>query len=579
MLVSKQIFIHLIVLCLVAQFTASCGSRPKFTPEQPYWVDDDRVSYSEPDSRDLSLIWFTADRTAFQQALELADLERDFRILFGSRKEAQNVNSFDEIPNSSWFTNRHGLTEMTPDEVLRGIALTDGPDTSGSWILSRPKVGGATPGFWITDSRGDIYIIKFDPAENPEMATAAAAMGSRYFHACGYNVPQETIVYWNPERVIVEDGLTYKDSNGIQQPFTRGNFNEIVNNTRRTASGLIRSSASLLIPNSKGPFSYRGRRKDDPNDWLSHQDRRELRGLRVIGSWINHYDLKDHNTLDAFIETAPGMGYMKHYLIDFGSAFGSDGNKVKHPRKGYANWFDLRDVLVTTFTLGFKRWGWEKSKPYQYPSIGYFESEIFQPEKFDPIVPNPAFENLTGRDAFWGAKIVMAFRDAHIRALIAAGEFSNPDAADYLFQTLKIRRDKIGRHWFSKVNPLDKFALSEGDDTLAITFVDLALAYNLADNAATTYRYRVLMDHNRNTEYRILSEPRIALPKSVVENTGVETVSVNSEQSDASLLEIQIQTSRDGSWTKRISLWVMYVPRASGGQVGRFKLVGIQRKS
>ena len=28
---------------------------------------------------------------------------------------------------------------------------------------------------------------KFDPPGNPEMATAAAAMGSRYLHACGYN--------------------------------------------------------------------------------------------------------------------------------------------------------------------------------------------------------------------------------------------------------------------------------------------------------------------------------------------------------------------------------------------------------
>ncbi len=567
---------------LTAYLAASCGSRPEFTPEQPYWVDDDRVSFSEPDSRNPSLVWNAADRAAFQQALELADLERDFRIILGARKEAYNINSFDEIPNSTWFTNRHGLTEMTPEEILRGIALTSGPDTSGPWVLSRPKVGGATPGFWITDSRGDTYIIKFDPPENPEMATAAATMGSRYFYACGYNVPQETIVKWNPEKMVIEDGLTYKDSDGIRQPFTRQVFDDILKDTHRSENGQIRSSASLLIPNAKGPFSYKGRRKDDPNDWCPHQDRRELRALYVIGSWINHYDLKDHNTLDAFIETSPGKGYLKHHLLDFGSTFGSDGNGAKHPRKGYANWFDLRDILVTTLTLGIKRWGWEKSEPARYPSIGYFESEIFKPNKFDPIVPNPAFENLTDRDAFWGAKIVMGFRDEHIRALIASGEYSNPDAAEYLFETLRIRRDKIGRHWFSKVNPLDKFDLSLNDDTLVIKFADLSFVYGLADNASTTYRYRVLTDHHKNTEYRVLSEPKILLPVAELK-VGLEVISVASEQRipARSLAEIQIQTNRGVDWGKRISLWMIQTSETAGGQTnsGNYKLVGIQRKS
>lgn len=574
MVMRNQFYAHMFGLLLTALLVSSCGSRPKFTPEQPYWVDDDRVSISEPDSRDPSLIWTSVDRSAFQQALELVDLERDFRILFDARKEAANINSLDEVPNSSWFTNRHGLTVMTPEEIIQGIAITDGPDTSAPWILSRPKVGGTTPGFWVTDSRGDIYIIKFDPPDNPEMATAATAMASRYLYACGYNVPQETIVYWRPEQVEIEAGLTFKDSHGIKQPFTRKVFEEILKDAHRTQAEFIRSSASLLIPNAKGPFSYKGRRSDDPNDWCSHQDRRELRALYVIGSWINHYDLKDHNTLDAFVETSPGMGYLKHHLLDFGSTFGSDGNVAKHPRKGYANWFDLRDVLVSTFSLGFKRWGWEKSKPYQYPSIGYFESEIFQPGKFDPIVPNPAFENLTDRDAFWGAKIVMAFRDEHIRALISAGEYSNPDAAEYLFKTLKIRRDKIGRHWFSKVNPLDKFVLSMNDDELTVAFEDLALNYSLVDEGVTTYRYRVFVNRQKQADYRALSEPRIPLPESILE-------SAESEASAQSLVEIQIQTNRGAGWSKRISLWVMRAFQLTGeaGKTANYKLVGIQRKS
>ena len=101
MVMRNQFYAHMFGLLLTALLVSSCGSRPKFNPEQPYWVDDDRVSISEPDSRDPSLIWTSVDRSAFQQALELVDLERDFRILFDARKEAANINSLDEVPNSS----------------------------------------------------------------------------------------------------------------------------------------------------------------------------------------------------------------------------------------------------------------------------------------------------------------------------------------------------------------------------------------------------------------------------------------------------------------------------------------------
>ena len=83
--------------------------------------------------------------------------------------------------------------------------------------------------------------------------------------------------------------------------------------------------------------------------------------------------------------------------------------------------FDLRDVGVSALTLGLKSWGWESHKPYQYPSVGYFESEIFHPAKFNPISPNPAFEQMTLQDAYWGAKVVMAFSDDDLKALVEAG--------------------------------------------------------------------------------------------------------------------------------------------------------------
>ncbi|MDH4032264.1 MAG: hypothetical protein OEV80_00525 [candidate division Zixibacteria bacterium] len=272
---------------------ASCGSHPRIDPEGPFWVDDDRRNIDEPEFREPDLSWTTIDRTVFDPGLELLDLERSARILTGHRKRAVNINSFDEVPNSSWFTNRHGFERMSTEQIRTGPARTAGPDTTGVWTVFRPKVGGQTPGFWIEDARGDQYIIKFDPHGFPQLGTGAAAVVSRYFHACGYNVAQETIVYWRPEMLRIKEGATIKNAAGKKRPFLQEDLDEILAEVHHEPDGRIRSLASLSLGNVKGPFSYSGRRKDDPNDWCRHEDRRELRGLYVIGSLVNHYDLKD----------------------------------------------------------------------------------------------------------------------------------------------------------------------------------------------------------------------------------------------------------------------------------------------
>jgi hypothetical protein len=46
-------------------------------------------------------------------------------------------------------------------------------------------------------------------------------------------------------------------------------------------------------------------------------------------------------------------------------------------------------------------------------------------------------------DRRWGARIVAGFTDAHIRAAVAMGHYSDPCAAAYIVQTLIDRRDKI----------------------------------------------------------------------------------------------------------------------------------------
>jgi hypothetical protein len=536
-----------------------CGSnKVNIRPDQPYRLDADTIAVAEMDSRSPLMAWQTVDRMLFMQAEQVLDLRRGFGTFWGSPVEAKNINRFDEVPDCVWFTNRIGMYSLSPDDVRLGPAVTPGPDTTGPWEVFRPKVEGQTVGFWIQDLRGDQYIIKFDPAGYPEMATAAAAMGSRFLYACGYNVPQETIVYFRPEWLTVREGASIKDASGRARTLEQRDIDSILTKVHVEPDGRIRALASLSLGkfgSIKGPFCYDGRRKDDPNDWCPHEDRRELRALYVPASLINHYDTKDQNTLDVFIETSEGQGYLRHYLIDFGSTFGSDGSRPKHPRKGYANGFDLKDVLISVVTLGLKTWAWQNQGPVIYPEIGRFESGVFEPQKFDPIVPNPAFDNMTARDGYWGAKIVMGFSDEHLRALVDAGQYSNPDAAAYLLDQLMIRRDKIGRYWFGRVNPLDYFVQTGDSESVELAFVDLAVHYGFqpADHSRYDYAITYRGDRLRSGE---MTDPVLTLPGvdlDVLRTSFVPGLDENH------LYSVDIRTHREnGGWSKPTRVWLWY---------------------
>ena len=82
---------------------------------------------------------------------------------------------------------------------------------------------------------------------------------------------------------------------------------------------------------------------------------------------------------------------------------------------------------------------------------------------------------MTDRDGYWGAKIVASFSDAQIAAAVEAALYEDPRASEFLVQNLIVRRDKIARHWFGRVAPLDFFSTQAG----ALRFHDLAVDIGL----------------------------------------------------------------------------------------------------
>ena len=59
---------------------------------------------------------------------------------------AQNVNTIDEVPDSSWFTNRAGSFSLTDVDVARGPDTTTGP-APGRWTVVSGK-SEVRPGFY-----------------------------------------------------------------------------------------------------------------------------------------------------------------------------------------------------------------------------------------------------------------------------------------------------------------------------------------------------------------------------------------------------------------------------------------------
>src|SRR6187549_2018217 len=66
---------------------------------------------------------------------------------------AKNINTIDEVPDSSWFTNRILGQALSIDDAVRGPIAGPGP-APGTWTVIRAKTEGNAPGFTVRDSAG-----------------------------------------------------------------------------------------------------------------------------------------------------------------------------------------------------------------------------------------------------------------------------------------------------------------------------------------------------------------------------------------------------------------------------------------
>ncbi len=445
-------------------------------------VDDRRDVPVPPAQRAFYESLYNYDGVVRRRLTRAMELPRPERAL--------GVNALDEVPDSTWFTNRIGFRDLTPDELRTGPSQVGSPELHRPWAVHATKPGAAELGLMITDARGIEFLLKFDLPAHPEQETATHVIVGKLLWACGFHVTDDYVVLFGPTDLVLAPDAVGKDVFGNKHPLGRAELDALLRTTGTAPDGRLRAMASRWLPGKPlGGHPDEGMRDDDPNDRIPHQLRRDLRGAYAMFAWLDHVDAQEGNSIDTWVEDG-GRHHVEHYLIDFGKALGVMNTTGLNPRHGFEYFIDFAAMLHTLVTLGIEQQAWVGQVAPPLRGVGMFDAASFDPGAWKPDSPGYV-EFLTADrfDKFWGAKILIRFTPEQIRAVVETGRLSDPRAVDYLTNTLVARQRATARYWFERVNPLDHFVVGPGDGG-ALCFDDLALVYRLGADPATT-QYRV----------------------------------------------------------------------------------------
>ena len=496
----------LVAVCTVVLSSAG----PKFYRDDPLWRDPETQDASRAQPIDVSEQYDFVENTFLNAGDKIA-------------RRAVNVNTVDEVPDSSWFTNRIGREAWPTERIVRGPDSGTGP-AAGPWTIVAAKTQGITPGLTIRDDSGDVYFIKFDPPANPEMASGAEIIATKLLYAAGYHTPENYIANVRREQLVIGPETQVADRDGRRHLMKPRDVDELLERAARDKDGSYRVLASKALSGRPlGPFRYYGTRPDDANDIYPHEHRRELRGLLVFAAWLNHDDSRSVNTLDMLVPNGD-RSLIRHYLLDFGSTLGSGSTQAQTTRAGNEFIWEARPTFITMLTLGLYVRPWVKVEYPEIPSVGRIESTYFRPENWKPEYPNPAFRNARPEDRFWAAHILSRFTDADISAVVGAARYTDPRASEYLIETILARKAKVLGEWLNGTNPVVNVSMSASGEMRFMNAAEeagvakpaerYAISWSRFDNASSSHTAvgteQIVTGTSAQAPRSLLSEPYIS---------------------------------------------------------------------
>jgi hypothetical protein len=470
----------------LASVRVGCRAQP--TPKDPKHIS------CAPEPYKTSLYWDGGDNLFFRP------LSDSLGVSVGA--ESIDVNSIDEVPDSAWFTNR--IDKIGPAELRRGACsdkqLLDpehAPD--GAWLIDKGKDGGSTSGFRITVPGKGKYLIKFeDIADEPERQSASSVIGASVVHAAGYYSACEQVLWVRPSLFKLTPGLTSRANFASPTPLDQEALAKLFAQSPHRGDRARVAASAWISGYAIGSFRYEGTRGDDPNDVVPHEDRRELRGMRLLAAWIGRVDAREANTFDAWVADDPRVpdsspGHVLHYHLDLSETLGAYWAWTSVSRRlGHSYFLDWKDTSLDLVTLGARPNEWDRVRVTPGQEIfGYFDVDNFTPENWKAEYPNAAFSRMTERDGAWMARILARFTPPMVRALAETGDFTNPSNTNHLERVLEGRLERILERYLTRLSPLADVRVEGGN----LCAVDLAERRGL--RPASQFQHRAHTDDGR----------------------------------------------------------------------------------
>jgi hypothetical protein len=393
---------------------------------EPVWVVDDTTKVPLPSAT----AWNRNRAYVDDQWLRPMD---DLLALRGSGR-ARDLNCWDEVPASTWFT-PGGDAVPAPYRSLFAAMRQAPPsvrlDHSGPLQVLDARVDGPDPYLVVRDARGARYWLDFDEPTAPEQRTAAAVAASRLLRLAGYPVLDCGIDAITPGELELAPRAILTGEFWSSSDLRAADLDRFLGRRsggRREAK--IRVAASRLPEGiALGSFPERGVRGDDPNDRIPHQERRSLRGLRILASWIDYAAWREDRTLDVWLQPE---GFVRHYIRGLTRTLGAGPSAAAAGEPGTPA-----------------------------GAFGSLPSTEFDPLQWTTVDPCAPFTAIGWGDALWGVRQLLMIAPEQIRAAVKAAGLTDPEREAILTGTLIERREQIARAWLERVNGAEGFAVRE----------------------------------------------------------------------------------------------------------------------
>ena len=198
--------------------------RPEFYDDDPLWHMPKPMRVEQANNRKLSDVYDFFSMTFVKPGEKQTP---------GHPIPAGAVNTLGEVPDSTWYTNRHTEAPDVDRRVgpwsrkfelsFQRVAVACGCSEDGRCHTRVHDQGCERP----------VVPTEVRHFDNFEQGTGADVMGSKIFYALGYNTPENYLVYFGPEQLLVDEKTEFVDYRGVTRKMRQSDIEGVLNRLPR----------------------------------------------------------------------------------------------------------------------------------------------------------------------------------------------------------------------------------------------------------------------------------------------------------------------------------------------------------